>query len=176
MNLCPADVSVAPFRMGSPMRTTLIAAIILAGIASADETDHKASIQQMGFLAGDWSETRDGKTVEEHWYGPVGGVMAGMTITHSDQPGARTTVELMSIEMIDGKLTFIARPEGQPATAFTLKEADNGIATFENLDHDFPQRVIYEIAGEMDQLNARIEGTIDGKSQAMSWSYKKVTR
>lgn len=158
------------------MLRILTAAVLLAGVSLADELDHKASIRQMGYLAGDWSETTDGVTVEEHWIGPVGGVMAGMTITHSDKPGAKTTVELMTIELIDETLVFTARLDGQPPVAFKLKEADNGIATFENLDHDFPQRVTYEIAGDMDELRASIEGTIDGKTQSMSWRYKKMAK
>jgi hypothetical protein len=158
------------------MFRNLIAATLLTGLASADELDHKASIQQMGYLTGDWSETKNGVTVEEHWTGPVGNIMAGVTITHSDKPGAKTSVEFMTIELVDETLVFTARIDGQPPVAFKLKEADNGIATFENLAHDFPQRITYEIAGEMDELNARIEGVIDGKTRSMAWSYKKLAK
>mgnify|MGYP006972342787 CR=1 FL=1 len=159
------------------MLRPILAAVALVGGAYAQDDEHRATIRQMGYLAGDWAETRNGVTVEEHWVGPVGGVMAGVTITHSEKPGAKTRIEFMSIVEKDDTLVFIARPDGQPPTEFRLKEADNGIATFENPDHDFPQRVIYEIAGEdLNELKARIEGTIDGKSRAMDWSYKRLPR
>jgi hypothetical protein len=41
---------------------------------------------------------------------------------------------------------------------------------FENLAHDFPQRIIYSRAG--DQLTARIEGPMNGKPAAMEWRYR----
>ena len=156
------------------MRQVMIAAILLAGIAAADEDEHKASIRQMGFLTGDWSQTKDGITTEEHWVGPVGGVMAGVSITHADKPGFETRMEFMSIIERDETLVFIARPGPGAPTEFTLKEADNGIATFENAGHDFPQRVTYEIAGEnLEVLKARIEGTIEGETRSMDWEYQR---
>lgn len=156
----------------STRRAVAFALLLVApGAASAaDEHGGPPDMAQMSFLAGDWIETKDGRTVEEHWIGPAGGVMAGLTISYADTPGARTAVESMSIVIRDGRFTFIARPEGRPETAFPLKEADNGYAVFENLAHDFPQRVIYSYDGD-DTLEARIEGTIDGKAQSMEWRY-----
>lgn len=159
------------------MLRLILAAATMAGVALAHDDEHQATIRQMGYLAGDWIETRNGVTVEEHWVGPVGGVMAGVSITHSEKLGSKTSIEFMSIVEKDGTLVFIAQPGGQAPTEFPLKEADNGIATFENPDHDFPQRIIYEIAGEgLNELKARIEGTIDGKARSMDWSYKRLPR
>lgn len=158
------------------VRAIALAGIMISGVAVAEEDEHRASMLQMSFLTGDWIEARAGRTVQEHWLGPVGGIMAGFTVTHSDKPGAKTAIEFMSIEEMDGKLTFIARLDGAPPTAFPLKEADNGYAVFENPDHDFPQRITYELAGEMDVLNARIDGTVDGKPMSVNWSYKKMAR
>ena len=157
------------------MKRLLIAAAMLTGLAAAADDEHRVTIRQMGYLAGDWTETTNGVIVEEHWVGPVGGVMVGMTITHSEKPGAKTRIEFMRIVEKDGTLVFIAQPDGQPRAEFRLKEANNGIATFENLAHDFPERITYEIAGEqLNQLKARIEGTIDGKPRSMDWTYSKV--
>ena len=146
-----------------------------ATAAAADEHGGPPDMAQMSFLAGGWIEAKNGRTVEEHWVGPVGGVMAGLTIIYADTSGAKTTVESMGIVIRDGRFTFIARPAGQPETAFPLKEADNGYAVFENLAHDFPQRVIYSYGGD-DTLDARIEGTIDGKAQSMEWHYVRKPR
>ena len=40
---------------------------------------------------------------------------------------------------------------------------------FENLAHEFPQRIIYSRDGET--LTARIEGMMDGKLEGMEWSF-----
>lgn len=157
------------------MKTRMaLAAVLLIGCAAADD-EHSNPFAQMGFLAGDWRQTAADQTVEEHWVGPVGGVMAGMTITWSDKSDSKTTVELMKVETRDGKIVFVAVPQGQPETVFPLKESDNGYAVFENLGHDFPQRVIYAIGNDAATLDARIEGRIDGADRAIEWHYKRIT-
>lgn len=156
------------------MRAILAAAcamLLTAGVAA----EHDNPFAQMGFLAGDWRHVADGKTTEEHWVGPVGNVMAGMGITYAAPPVGKANVEFMTIELRDDKIAFVARIDGQPPTVFPLKESDNGYAVFENTGHDFPQRVIYRIGGDnFDQLEARIEGTIDGKEQSVEWRYRRI--
>ena len=43
---------------------------------------------------------------------------------------------------------------------------------FENLSHDFPQRIIYSRKGK--QLCARIEGTLQGKEEGEEWCWDKA--
>jgi hypothetical protein len=43
---------------------------------------------------------------------------------------------------------------------------------FENLNHDFPQRIIYWREGES-TLHARIEGSIKGKERKEEWHWRK---
>lgn len=162
------------------MRKTLIAAALaVAGFAvsAAHEDEHGSPFVQVSFLTGDWIQSEGGKTVEEHWAGPAGGVMAGSTITYADgdATGAGTTIEFMSIVQQDGRAVFVARLGDQPPVAFPLKESDNGYLVFENPAHDFPQRIIYTYGGD-DTLDARIEGVIDGKAQSMEWRYTRMKR
>lgn len=148
-------------------------ALGLVGHAFAHGDEHRPTIRQMGYLTGDWVHAADGVTIEEHWVGPVGGVMAGLAITHSDRPGAATRIEFMSIEERDGTLVFTARPGGAQVTEFRLTESDNGIATFENPQHDFPQRITYAIdGGELETLVARIEGG----GREIEWRYARMAR
>lgn len=158
------------------MKTVAFAAALAAfagGASAEDEHGGPPKIVQMSFLTGDWREVKDGKTTEEHWIGPVGGLMAGTGVTYGD--AAKTDVEFMTIEVRDGTFVFVARLDGQPSTAFPLKEADNGYAVFENLAHDFPQRVIYTYGGD-DTLDAKIEGTMDGKAMSMEWHYTRIAK
>jgi hypothetical protein len=149
----------------------IIAAVLMAAPAVAE---HDSPFVQMSFLKGDWIEVNKGRTVEEHWIGPIGNTMAGVTITYSDQKDATASLEFASVEMRDGKIVFIARVGDQPPVVFPLKESDNGYAVFENPAHDFPQRVIYTYGGDADTLDARIEGNIDGKAQSMEWHYTRM--
>jgi hypothetical protein len=95
--------------------------------------------------------------------------MAGVTITYAGRNDETATLEFASIEKRNGRLALVARVGDQPPVVFPLKESDNGYAAFENLAHDFPQRVIYTYGGDSDTLEARIEGTIDGRTQSMEW-------
>lgn len=72
----------------------------------------------------------------------------------------------------DGKLAFFATVGGVPPVTFPLKSYDHGKAVFENLAHDFPQRVIYWNAGN-GAVGARIEGVVNGKPQSEEWLFKK---
>ena len=63
-------------------------------------------------------------------------------------------------------MVYLASPAGRhPPTPFRLIELDNS-------EHDFPQRIIYWRDG--DTLHARIEGTQDGKPQAVEWQWQLV--
>jgi hypothetical protein len=68
-------------------------------------------------------------------------------------------------------VSLFAAPSNQPPAEFPLSLAKSSgrKLVFENLAHDFPQRVIYERAG--DKLQARIEGMMGGKLEAMDWSF-----
>ena len=56
---------------------------------------------------------------------------------------------------------------------FPLKSSSGGKFTFENKEHDFPQRVIYERKGS-ESLLAAIEGTFKGKEAREEFQMKKV--
>jgi hypothetical protein len=121
------------------------------------------------WMSGSWSAVIDGVSMEEHWTSSDGGVMLGL---HRDV-GRKTSFEFLRIEKDkDGAIVYQAQPGGRPATPFTLKSNDGTRATFENMKHDFPQRVIYWRKGE--QLCARVEGTINDKAQAEEWCWNRM--
>jgi hypothetical protein len=122
------------------------------------------------WMVGTWSETKDGTTTREMWMPPLDGAMSGVTQTNAG--GKLVSVEVASITSEPAGVTFTARPQGQPPTAFVLKPGKAGEAVFENLAHDFPQRVIYRRCGP--DLCARIEGTMNGKAQGMDWRYRRL--
>ena len=147
------------------MRTAiLVAALLFAGTAQAAPAD---DVQALGWLAGSWIQQGENRTVREVWLAPRDGVMSGLSQTN--RPGRKPFTEFMTISAEPAGATFTARLDGQPPTPFVLKPGPAGQATFENLAHDFPQRVIYRRCGE--DLCARIEGVVDGKPQSQDWRY-----
>lgn len=123
----------------------------------------------LDWLAGYWLSCEDGVEVSETWSDRRGGIMLGSSITSgNDAFGWEQT----RIEAGEGGLSFHALPRAQPPAAFRLVRSGPGEAVFENLEHDFPQRVIYRRDG--DQLTGRIEGVTGGRDQAMEWHYRAV--
>jgi hypothetical protein len=59
------------------------------------------------------------------------------------------------------------------AVSFKMISNDHSSFTFENKEHDFPQRVIYKIINA-DSLVARIEGSKGGKQMSSNFSYSRI--
>ncbi len=115
-------------------------------------------IGQIAWMAGCWQGEARGRSFEEQWMKPAGGMMMGMSRTLSG--GRVVTTEFLSIEVYEGKLSYVARPSGQAMTAFPLVSATATEAIFENLAHDFPQRIVYRKTST--GISARVESA-DGK-------------
>ncbi|HEU4523109.1 MAG TPA: DUF6265 family protein, partial [Thermoanaerobaculia bacterium] len=93
------------------------------------------------FMTGSWASTIGGVRMEEHWTDAGGNVMLGL---HRDvRPNGKAFFEFLRIEKRDGTLAYVAQPGGRPATVFPLKTLTDSRIVFENLQHDFPQRIVY---------------------------------
>jgi len=151
------------------MRTLLfLAALLLAPAA------HAQTLDDLRWLKGCWRTTDPGPVITEVWSAPPMPAMIGYAYTQSD--GATRGWEAMRIEMIDGAPTFVAMPNGAPPVRFRMASADilvGGVgegATFENAEHDYPQRVSYMRSGNA--LTATIS-RMDG-SDPVHIGYRRI--
>ncbi len=118
------------------------------------------SLDRLSWLAGCWAPEASDQGTEEHWMKPAGGTMIG--IGRTVKAGKTIEFEFMRIHVAaDGKLLFTAIPSGQKEATFTEFRSGESEIGFENLGHDFPQRVIYKRQGAT-RLLASIEGTRKG--------------
>ncbi|MCR5874302.1 DUF6265 family protein [Phenylobacterium sp. J426] len=141
----------------------MILAMLAAGAVAVD-------VASLDWLAGAWTQDRDGGVVQETWLQPRDGVMAG--VSQTNRPGRKPFVEHMTISAEPAGLTFTALIQGQPPTAFVLLPGKNDELVFENPAHDFPQRVFYRRCGE--DLCAGIEGRVKGEVRRQEWRYTRV--
>ena len=144
----------------------IAAALALAGPARAAPVD---DVQALAWLAGSWIQKSENLTIRETWLAPLDGAMSG--VSQTNRPGRKPFTEFMTITAEPAGATFTARIGAQPPTPFVLKSHGEDEAVFENLAHDFPQRVIYRRCGG--DLCARIEGTVDDKPQSQDWRYTR---
>ncbi len=140
------------------MRTaTAVAGGALALVLGAATIDAPAGAEDFGWLSGHWCSDSQGARTEELWLPMAGGVMLALNRTVAS--GRTTGFEYLRIFSDAQGTRYVAQPGGRPPTSFTLVTRGQGWARFENLKHDFPQRIEYRRDG--DALTAEISGPGD---------------
>jgi len=150
------------------MKVMLALAVITTLSAGRAEQATKPTLDSLLWMAGSWTGTSRGIDMEEHWMAPKGNSMIGI---HRDVGKGRTlSFEFLRIEQQADQIVYLSMPNGRsPATPFPLKGVTGTRVVFENLAHDFPQRIIYWKDGN--DLRARIEGTMNGKMGSEEWRW-----
>ena len=142
-----------------------------AGSREVAYSQNQASLNDLAWISGCWEGRQGSAVIEEIWSKPSGGSMIGLGRTVK---GNRTvSFEFMQFREENGSLVFLPQPQGGPRVSFPLKDSFAGKATFENLKHDFPQRVIYERKGKA-LMWASVEGMQNGKAERQEFVMHKV--
>ncbi|HRE41308.1 MAG TPA: DUF6265 family protein [Ignavibacteria bacterium] len=149
------------------MKTIIIILITLFFNMKSDNLD-------FDFLIGKWVlETKKGFVYEE-WEKVSDTLFKGKSYNLSDD--IITPLESIELVKIDNDYfyipTVINQNEGKPIK-FRLVSSDKDIFVFENLEHDFPQRIIYQKSDGL-TLYARIEGYNGDFSKGSEFRYKKA--
>ena len=150
------------------MKKIMLTTLALAAMASPL---HAQEIEKLSWMTGTWTQKKDGETVQESWLGPSGKMMAAVNLTVSAKRG--TSFEFLRIVDTPSGPTYLASPGGKTPVEFKLKELGDKRVVFENLAHDFPQRVLYWIEPD-GAMKARIEGTVQGKARGMEWRLERL--
>jgi hypothetical protein len=132
--------------------------------------DAPRSVDDLAWMSGCWMQTRPDGFVEEHWTGPAGGTLLGMSRTV--RRAKTTEYEFLMIRDVGGRLAYVAKPSGQAENAFPLKSLTDGEVVFEDPKHDFPQRILYRRNAD-GSVTARIEGEMGGKVKGVDFPYQR---
>lgn len=126
-------------------------------------------LDDLAWIAGHWTATIDGVEMEEHWLPPRGNLMLGL---HRDvMPNGKVSFEFLRIAATKDGIVYLAQPGGRPPTPFKLIESTSTRAVFANPEHDFPQRILYELRNG--RLCARVEGPMNGKEASEEWCWAR---
>ena len=131
----------------------------------------KDGIRSVAWLQGAWERITPQQTVEEQWLAPRGNTMIGVGRTVKGD--SLIEYELIILRARGADLVYEAHPSGQAPAEFRSRSVTDHSVVFENLQHDFPQRVGYELRGA-DSLIAWIEGPRDGKTQRIEFPYRRL--
>lgn len=156
-------------RFNQCMRVTTAALLLTAaGVAAAEE-----DVTSLAWMAGCWASEKGDAGSVEHWLPPAGGTMLGVSRTVKN--GKTVEFEYMQLRTnTEGKLVFIALPSGQKETTFAASSVGKDSVTFENPQHDFPQKVIYRLESPT-RLVARIEGKRGETVRGVDFPMRRVS-
>lgn len=127
-------------------------------------------IEAAAWISGCWARRSAQTVTEEQWMAPRGGAMVGMSRTVRD--GKLVEYEFIRLFEREGKLVYQAMPSRQAPAEFTSTAVSDTLMIFENLAHDFPQRIIYRRRGA-DSLVARIEGPGPGGPRGVDFRFAR---
>jgi len=127
------------------------------------------SLADVAFMSGCWRGRLGSANqwIEERYTPPSAGMMLGTSQTVEDQK--TKYFEFIQLTESEGEVDMTPMPGGQKSVSFRLVRVEGKKAVFENLEHDFPKRIIYHLKDD-GTLLARIEG--DKPEQAMDFPMK----
>lgn len=166
---------------GTKHAPTLPAVLLLAALAPAlcPRASAAPALDDLAFMAGCFrGSAPDGSTLEERFSHPWAGMMLATSQYVMD--GRTVFFELHRIEESpastpggkEGKVVFWPQPGGKPTVGFTLVSVKEGVATFENLEHDFPRRFVYSKTA--DGYTAHLEGEEKGKARSEDYTMRRI--
>lgn len=156
-----------------PLACLCAAALLLLGraLAQGSAPRERHRVTELAWMAGCWEGASGSHAVEEQWTRPKGGLMLG---TGRTTPGD-SLLEYEQVRLLErgGRLVYAAAPSGQVPAEFQSVAVTDSSVTFENLAHDFPQRIIYRRLAH-DSLVARIEGMRGGQLRGRDFPYRRA--
>jgi hypothetical protein len=158
--------------MKSLLVILLVSVLTTQSVRSVAAPETKMALTTLSWLAGAWTSDGRGRQITEQWMSPAGGTMLGMSRTVSQGRTVEYEFLLLRVEA-NGDINYVAKPSGQAEAAFKLMRASAVEAVFENLQHDFPQRITYTLK-DGGQLTAAIEGTKNGKTRRIEFNYQRA--
>ncbi len=138
--------------MHSLLTVLLMAAAAVAAafvnVATAEPpTEEERLIDSLAWLAGHWKGELAGNPFETFYSTPEGGFILGISKEFHDNG---TFIEFEKFEDRDSTVIVVPYPNGRRSVEFTLTDFDPSVqyARFVNPDHDFPNEIVYTVAGD----------------------------
>ena len=156
-------------------KALLVVAVFLVpgALVTADENKRPADagLTQLDWILGTWARPLENGVVGEHWTRTSEKTWEGFGFQVSGEDTTHT--EELRLLYMAGDIYFVSKVAHNPLpVAFKLVSLESNRAEFENESHDFPQRIIYSLEGDL--LTGRIEGTKNGQARAVDFPFERV--
>lgn len=148
--------------------------VLLLLVSNSGVFAQKSPDKLFSFLLGSWEmPVAKGKIVEQ-WVRNTDQSLSGKSYRVNDK-GDSTLTESLVIKKINESVFYCSTVTGQnegKEICFRLISTTNKTYVFENLNHDFPQQIVYQNQGKK-QLLAWIEGMIKGQKRQSKFQYTR---
>lgn len=138
-----------------------------------DPSDNK--LDQLSWMLGKWEMKTPEGTITEQWDKPSDTQWHGVSYMVNSK-GDTPFHERIHLRVSGDTLYYLPAVAGQNAgqeVSFMEKTLKDGEVVFENLLHDFPQRISYTRTSDT-SIVAAIEGSQNGQSRREEFIYNKV--
>ena len=157
------------------MTLSLLALLVFGTVPQGQATlggPNGPGLEGLAWISGCWEGRSEDRVYTEQWMKPAGGLMLGMSRTI--RGGKAFEFEFLQIREDASTVSYVAKPPGQAEASFKrIRQSDREVV-FENLQHDFPQRILYRLQTD-GSLLARIEGKANGQERAVDFPMKRVS-
>nr|WP_309755866.1 DUF6265 family protein [Flavobacterium sp.] len=155
-------------------KTTLI--LLLLSIFSCKESDanEKEKMKAANWILGNWESKSDEGTLTESWSKVNDSTFQATSYFIKEKDTIH--FETITLQQKDDVLTYSATVLGQnddKAVAFKQTNETPKQLTFENLKHDYPQKITYTHKTTVD-LAVKISGIQQGKPTSEEFIMKKI--
>jgi len=148
------------------MKTSILLLLLFSNILAQDDSITK-------LFPGTWKMISDKIEYYEEWRLINGSELIG--IGFSIEEGDTVLSEELYVKKFADKWAYIALPVNQTITLFALSEYSDNKFIFENKEHDYPQKIIYEFTAD-GKLNAATEGIIEGELMRRDFNFIRIEK
>ncbi len=135
--------------------------LVRAGDADAEEC---LSLDAVDWVLGDWTATPSRVVIRESWHRVSEATFEGESTTLAVADGELVNYETLRLVTMSDGVFYIAKvSDNDLPVPFRLTQCAAGVAVFENVGHDAPQRLIYRpmgdpVPGSVNEMEVRLEG------------------
>lgn len=125
-------------------------------------------------VVGTWLNKRTRGNIYETWYRKSEREFVGMSYTLANAD--TTPLEKVRLYIQGTEIVYAPVAAGQndeKEVLFKLKSIEGNRFVFENLQHDFPKRIVYDFRSA-DSLYAHIEGEVQSRQRRVDYPYRRI--
>ena len=152
-------------------KLALLATLLIVVSCKNQASDEKLNPAQ--WILGSWEQQTDKGILTETWQRQNDSLFVGSCYFINQSDTLHT--ETIMLEQRDDSITYSANVKGQnndKAVPFTLTTANTNSLVFENLKHDYPQKIVYQ-KNKSNGLVVTISGILQGKKSEEKYSFTK---